>query len=219
MAGEPDKFRDGDDAWFSDSVQRIGTKERSFYLQERRGRQLGAMNAIFNSRGRFTVLDQGDDTRDISVQITRNLFQYFAADSMIVDQNVEASAGSGNVIRVALGSRPNLPELHGYPISIEHGMGISVRDAFGKSFLHSFDKGLGAVFLRPMPEEGLELVIWGVDEMGLRQAARLVPMLTGVGQADFVILSKKCLLTGAQGALAMGFFDHLWNVTRASYLT
>lgn len=138
---------------------------------------------------------------------------------MILDQNVGAPRGTGNVIRVALGSEPNLPKLDGYPISIDHGFGISVRDASGNNFLYAFEEGLGAVFLRPMSEERLELIIWGADDIGLRQAARLVPMLTGVGQADFVILSKKCLLTGAQGVLAMGFFDHRWNVTRASYLT
>jgi len=188
-------------------------------MHERRGRQLGAMNAIFNSHGSFTVLNQGEDTRNVSVQITRNLFQYYAADSIIVNQNVKAPTGTGNVIRVVFGSEPSLPGLDGYPISIDHDLGISVRDVSGKNFHYAFEKGLGAVFLRPMSDERLELVIWGWDDMGLRQAARLVPMLTGVGQADFVILNKKCLLTGAQGALAMGFFDHVWNVTRASYLT
>lgn len=195
--------------------------QRSSNVHERRGRQLGAMNAILHSHGRFTVLNQDENTQNISVQITRNLFQYFGADSIILDQNVEASSGTGNVIRVAFGSEPALPKLDGYPISIEHGSGtgISVRDAFGKNLFYALDKGLGAVFLRPMPEERLELVVWGMDDIGLGQAARLVPMLTGVGQADFVILSKECLSTGAQGVLAMGFFDHLWNVTKASYLT
>jgi hypothetical protein len=193
--------------------------QRSSNIQERRGRQLGAMNAILNPHGRFAVLNQDENTQNVSVQITRNLFQYFGADSIIMDQNVEASSGTGNVIRVAFGSEPALPELDGYPISIEHGSGISVRDASGKNLFYALDKGLGAVFLRPMPEERLELVVWGVDDIGLGQAARLVPMLTGVGQADFVILSKECLSTGAQGALAMGFFDHFWNVTKASYLT
>lgn len=187
-------------------------------MQKRSGRQLGALNAVLNSHGKFIVLNQGEGTRKISLQITRNLFQYFAADSIIVDQNVEASTGPGNVIRVTLGPEPDLPGLDDYPLWIEQGLGISVRDASGKNFLYAFEEGLGAVFLRPKSEERLELVIWGVDEMGLRQAARLVPMLTGVGQADFVILSKKCLSTGAEGVLAMGFFDHLWNVTRASYL-
>lgn len=51
---------------------------------------------------------------------------------------------------------------------------------------------MGALFLRPLDGERLELVVWGADVAGLEHAARLVPALTGVGQPDFVILSAKC---------------------------
>ena len=153
------------------------------------------------------------------MQITRNLFQYYAADATIVEQKVRTPDEFGNVIRVLFGPEPRLSPLNGYPISFEHGFGISVRDAHGRKVFYGFEKGLGAIFLRPMSAERLELVVWGFDQTGLRQAARLVPMLTGVGQADFVIVSKRCLSTGAQGVLAMGFLDHDWNVTSVAYLT
>jgi len=52
----------------------------------------------------------------------------------------------------------------------------------------------------------LELDVWGSDARGLEIAARLVPMLTGVGQPDFVIADKTMLEQGAGGVLAMGFF-------------
>ncbi|KAI9877754.1 MAG: hypothetical protein M1830_002919 [Pleopsidium flavum] len=187
-------------------------------VKERHGRQLGALNALLSSQARFSVVTNGDGTHNVALQISRNLFQYYAADSTVVDQIPKASGNSGNVINVLFGPEPKLLRLDSYPISIEHGSGISIRDASGVKAIYAFEKGLGAVFLRPMPEERLELVIWGLDESGLRQAARLVPMLTGVGQGDFVIVSKRCLWTGVQGALAMGFLDHTWNVTKASYL-
>jgi len=199
-------------------VQRSGTKSWST-VEERHGRQLGALYAILSSHGRFSVVTNGDDTLNVALQITRNLFQYYAADSRVVDQISRASVSSGNVVNVLFGPEPKLPQLDSYPISIEHGSGISVRDASGLKVVYAFEEGLGAVFLRPIPGERLELVVWGLDEIGLHQAARLVPMLTGVGQGDFVIVSKTCLWTGAQGALAMGFLDRTWNVTKASYFT
>ncbi len=203
----------------SDSTHSSTTQEQE---QERHGRQLGALNAVLTSHGRFSIVTQEDDeTRDVTVQIARNLFQYFAADSIIVDQKADSSIQSegGNVIRVLLGPHPTFQHLDCYPIVVEPHLGISVHDAFGRKVLYGFEEGLGAIFLRPISGERLEIIVWGFDQIGLRQAARLVPMLTGVGQPDFVIFSKRCLWTGAGGALAMGFLDHSWKVSRASYLT
>ena len=81
------------------------------------------------------------------------------------------------------------------------------------------ETGLGAVFLRPLGNERLELVVWGADGSGLRQAARLVPTLTGVGQADFIILSKRAAWQGHAGAIAMGFFDFEWQISEGSYIS
>lgn len=94
-----------------------------------------------------------------------------------------------------------------------------VRDASDLLRKYPFEEGLGAAFLRPLPDERLELVIWGYDDAGLRQAARLVPMLTGVGQPDFVVVSQRCRWKGADGVLAMGFFDHAWEISKASFFT
>lgn len=188
-------------------------------VEERHGRQLGSLNAILNSQDRLSIVTNGDDTYQVALQITRNLFQYYAADSSIVNQSSVDSDSTGNFINVLFGPDPPLPRLNNHPISVEYGVGISVRDISGDKLLYAFEEGLGAIFLRPLPGERLELVVWGLDDIGLRQAARLVPMLTGVGQADFVIVSKRCLWSGAKGVLATGFLDHFWNVTRASYLT
>lgn len=78
---------------------------------------------------------------------------------------------------------------------------------------------MGAIFLRPLLNERLELVVWGFDQQGLRQAARLVPMLTGVGQPEFVVVSQRCAWEGAAGVLAMGSFDNFWNVSEASFVS
>ena len=42
------------------------------------------------------------------------------------------------------------------------------------------------------------------------------PTLTGVGQADFIILSKKSKWLGHAGAIAMGFFDFEWQISKGS---
>ncbi|OAG01799.1 uncharacterized protein CC84DRAFT_1179825 [Paraphaeosphaeria sporulosa] len=68
-------------------------------------------------------------------------------------------------------------------------------------------------------DERLELVLWGSDEDALAQAARLVPMVTGVGQPDFVALGKRARWKGAEVALALGFFDHNWTVKASSVVS
>lgn len=155
------------------------------------------------------------------MQTSRNLFQYFAADAEIVSSETLQVPLSfhGNVINLSLG--PSLPDPphKDHPISVEPDQGILVRDAFGFRRKYPFEEGLGAAFLRPLPDERLELVIWGYDDAGLRQAARLVPMLTGVGQPDFIIVRRRCRWKGANGVLAMGFFDRAWKVSKASFFT
>ena len=97
--------------------------------------------------------------------------------------------------------------------------GVVLKDSMDIKRLYPFEGGIGAIYVAPLPNERLELVTWGYDEEGLRQAARFVPMLTGVGQPDFIIVRRKCAWQGAAGVLAMGFFDHNWKVTQGSYLT
>ena len=84
--------------------------------------------------------------------------------------------------------------------------------------LYANESGLGAIFITPRSMEVLELCIWGFDADGLRQASRLAPTLTGIGQPDFVVFRKQCGWKGASGVLAMGFFDSQWQVSRGSYL-
>lgn len=105
-----------------------------------------------------------------------------------------------------------------HPITIDSHNSLSIKRDTGGEGKYS-GQSIGAIFLRPLKSESLELVVWGADEEGLRTAARLAPMLTGVGQPDFVVVSKGILRKGADGVLALGFFDTQWKVSKNSFFT
>ena len=161
---------------------------------------------------------QNSQTFAIASQVARNLFQYFAADSEIVNTVRDEEASKGNIISIVQGIENTSFGNSLFAIEVRSDSGICVRDAAGYQKCYPFAEGLGAVYLQPLAGERLRLVVWGFDETGLRYASRLVPMLTGVGQADFIIVSRECLWKGTAGAIATGFFDHAWNVSHASYM-
>lgn len=173
------------------------------------------MTALLRSDGPFVVRHIGsNNTSHIALQISRNLHQYFQADTIISSSPIygNPSNTTGNVITLAIG--PNLDNQDEFAIRADES-GVSIRDHRGQDQLYG-DKARGAAFLRPLEGERLDLVLWGADEKGLRHASRIVPMLTGVGQPDFVIFSESAKWRGIEGALAMGFFDSDWNVTASS---
>ena len=180
---------------------------------------MGALDSILFTHGRFLVYSPRDEAFDVALQISRNLFQYFAADVEIFHEDEQLAHHEGNVIKVALGREVTLCPLAGFPIGVDRDRGISIRTKRSEMKVYNFEEGLGAILLRPLPDERLELLIWGYDICGLRQAARLLPMMTGVGQADFVVSTQKCAWKGAAGVHAMGFFDSLWEVSENSFIT
>lgn len=186
-------------------------------LEQRFGRQLGSLDSILRTGGKHLVYFSDAQTLKVCIQITRNLFQYFRADAEIITK--EKTQGElGNIIRIEMGPVASLSPLSSFPISIAKGKGISVRDARGGRKLYEFEEGLGAIFLSPLPDERLELKIWGFDQHGLEQAARLLPTLTGVGQPEFIVVRKRCRWEGAAGVFAMGSFDSSWNISDGSFL-
>ncbi|KAL1968758.1 hypothetical protein VTN77DRAFT_1584 [Rasamsonia byssochlamydoides] len=205
-------------------------------ISQRYGRQLGSMDAILRSSGPFTIRACSPGANHVASQISRNLFQYFAADSLLLDGcNVTSGAQSteANVITVALGDLLPPAASDAFPISISGDrLRLSRESAHDRvnhpsschqqedlsSYDYELESGMGALFLRPLDEERLELVVWGADIAGLEHAARLVPALTGVGQPDFVVLSAKCRWMGPAGVYALGFFDHSWRISAASYI-
>ncbi|KAF1918088.1 hypothetical protein BDU57DRAFT_446112 [Ampelomyces quisqualis] len=191
------------------------TQEESSKLQ-RCGRQLGSMTAVLRTRGPF-VIQHANTTgaSRLALQISRNLHQYFYADATIQcslsDQTVTHT--TGNIITLALGDTL-LGQLQDFPVHVGSST-CSVVDSQGNRQEYG-SQARGAAFLRPADGERLELVLWGADEEGLRQAARIVPMLTGVGQPDFVVFGESAKWRGIEGVLAMGFFDWKWDVTASS---
>ena len=209
--------------WITSSSASNGTLPET-----RDGRQLGSVDSILRTKGAFHIVPHPSHYNEavgrIALQISRNLCQYFDADTEITTNMSEAvSHRTGNVISALIGT--DVPQQaydtglarHGIRVYRDH---IEIRDAQGsKRAYRSRGKGLAAIYLRPLPKERLELVVWGVDEASLRVAARLVPLMTGVGVPDFVIADSTMLWKGAEGTLAMGFLDENWQASSNAIFT
>ena len=199
-------------------------KEREWKtLDQRYGRQNGSMDALLRTQGAFEIVGQSQDKsiHDLALQISRNLFQYFSADARLYLDGVAPTASQSNIITLAMACDPSPTVTSTFPITVST-KGIDLYRFIDTQELFTSYKpqeGLGLIMLRPLADERLELLIWGHDEAGLRQAARLVPMLTGVGQPDFIVLGKEVAWKGIGGVLAMGFFDWHWQISGESYVT
>ncbi|KAF2633162.1 hypothetical protein BU25DRAFT_1139 [Macroventuria anomochaeta] len=208
----PVSVRLSGDTWVTEAVS---TTKKS---PSRRGRQLGSMRAILRTHGPITIEHPGTvNTSHLALQVSRNLHQYFRADTIIFSKTANSASANvtGNAILLALGDALE-GAVADLPIQVSSS-GIILRDSRGRE--QRYDEARGSVWLRPLEGERLELVLWGADDEGLTQAARLVPMLTGVGQPDFVVLGEEAKWKGVEGALALGFFDSQWQVTASSFVS
>lgn len=188
-------------------------------LATRYGRQRGALDAIMNTFGPLTVFACAEVNRQLALQISRNMLQYFGADCEILeDQEYRPElVRGGNVVVLIRGSQVPPSLLSSFPITVQNDvLRLEAKDGFTRKIEAA--AGMGAAFLRPLPGERLELVIWGYDDDGLSRAARLIPTITGAGQPDFVILRADSGWKGSGGAVALGFFDHDWQISRSSQL-
>lgn len=189
-------------------------------LAEREGKQRGSMDAVLRTDGPFQIISHTTEgVEQVALQVSRNLLQYFGADSMLGNKDDYASAvkAGGNVISICSPESPPPALLEDFPVSIERGV-VRVRVNGQGGSKQVVRNASGAIFLRPLEDERLELVLWGADEHGLRRAARLVPTLTGGGQPDFVIFEYDGFTGTHEKVAAMGFFDFAWNVSAASYV-
>jgi len=202
------------------SVHIPNASQQSVYIQDPKrkwgnaspGKQIsvsryGGMDNILRTQGRFCIMAD-DLSRKIALQISRNLCQYFYADTEIISRNeMNLTQGCGNRINVFQQSSLDLTstkltsdaDAHNDPM-------LSIMDHDGNVHVYDSEDGLAAVYLHDTGSGHLDLNVWGSNAKGLEIAARLVPMLTGVGQPDFVIADKKMLEQGAGEVLAMGFF-------------
>ena len=177
---------------------------------------------MLRSMGPFQLVHTSSSTFPPAVQTSHNFLQYFGADLQILDGSryADALSATGNVITIALfphevpgsclDTFPVLVESDGIKTRLSH----SARDMFMPGAAR-----LGAVYLRPLHQERLELVMWGKDVDGLQNAARLIPTLTGAGQPDSVVPGGSTSFDGHTGSHAMGFLDYSWNISTASYLS
>lgn len=202
-----------DDKWYVENGQNWKG------LSARHGRQRGSLDAILRTPTALIIQVCSNGALEAALQVSRNLLQYYGADAEMVlpEHHIDAS-NTGNVITLAVGKAPPSALVHNFPIQI-CAKGIEMRQ-LSTSVLKRMPSqpGLGAAFLRPLPDENLELVLWGCDNVGLEQAVRMVPTLTGAGQPDFVVLGHDARWKGVAGVLAMGFLDHAWQISQASYI-
>lgn len=202
------------------------TDDPSWKLRERSGRQMGALDTVLGSGSRFSILLPEKDNYesyhyDVALEISRNLFQYFAADSeIIVNGSRKPIIGDGNLILLDFPDDISIVIQDvdiNFPIT-KSGKAIVIVDDRGRRHRYPLEPGMGIIYLYPLPNEQLALVIWGTDEIGLRTAARMLPLRTGVGQPNFIVVGNEMKWGGAGGAKAMGMFDYLWRIYNAVYL-
>lgn len=189
-------------------------------LVERTGKQRGSLDAILRTSGPFQIVSHSaKGSKVVALQISRNLLQYFGVDSVLLHQGDYDTAirRGGNVISITLERTAPASLLKGFPITIEEGI-VQVRQRDQKGKATSIRNASSAIWLQPLENERLHLVVWAKNEIALRQAARLVPTMSGAGQPDFVVFEQD-VVNGVYGKVAcMGFFDFAWDVSAASYM-
>jgi predicted esterase len=204
--------RKPDGTWYHQD----GPEKSVFDLSNRR---LGnGLLAILKTPDRIGIQLTTENARPIAISIAQSLYQYFAADVVFSDLTGGFYERTGDVITVGIGEDIDPGIMADYPIKVATSE-IVIRDYDGTEHRYGSLEEIGAIFLRPYKEDLLQLVVWGSNAGGLAMARRLVPTISGAGQPDFVILARESRVNGIDGALAMGFFDSRWNLTKASFLS
>jgi hypothetical protein len=222
VEGNPDQCRqtwylkDVDGNWSISHDTHWGT------IHQRYGRQLGALDAFLRTQGTFVIKKCSPGVDSLALQTSRNLLQYLAADSQIREDCSDGNDQGhvGNVVTLAVGMELPPPKLNSFPIRIDRDRLVILRnDSILPTLRHEYlyEPGLGAVFLRPLEDQRLELVVWGADLAGLRYAARLVPTTTGSGQPDYVVVGDRCRWKGFAGVYEAGHLDRSWQISPGSY--
>lgn len=209
---------------FSELISQV-VSSSDWKLHERAGKQWGSLDALLNTRNSFrVVIPQGQAARpyhaSVALEISRNLFQYFAADSEISLDSSVSNTTTGNHILLGFPDEFGIATHNRgveFPIS-KSVDAIFLRDASGRRRRYPIEPGMGLAYLYPLPCERLGLVLWGADEAGLRAVSRLLPLRTGVGQPDFFLVGKEAGWGGVGGVRALGMFGFSWQISPAAYL-
>ena len=133
------------------------------------------MDAILRTQGPFQIVYDSGVAFRAALQISGNLLQCYgaAANLSSISAYDQCLRAEGNVIVVVVGYGFRLPQLGSFPIRGKAGV-IQIRSGQSLEYC-SVEDATGAALLRSLPNQRLELVIWGPDEDRLRQAARMVP--------------------------------------------
>ena len=179
-----------------------------------------------HTKGPFSIGYASRDGWHVASEVARNLLQYYGADS-------ELAAITSNTSLISAAAA----ELHlnGNHISIFHGLDrvltrkmdapfffqdecLCIKTSTAAASRFAFKDGLGLICLCPLPNQRLELVIWGFDHSGLHRAARLIPLLPGVGQPDFIVVGDQMAVKLLMCGLAMCTIEYNWSAASASYI-
>src|SRR5277367_2016646 len=157
----------------------------------------------------------------IASNIAQDLFIYFGAEVDIrFDYEIKHSALEGNVICLGMEDENSyvqevIKSSHlatPFPIQAKEGT-ITINDS-SNMYTYQGD-GFGGIYLHPLEQSRLLLIICGTDNKGLERAAKLFPYRTGVGQPDWAVVGPKTGFQGMQGVEAMGYYSNLWGIELA----
>ena len=202
----------------------------------------GGMDAFLRAARPVKIVRTSSDSAlsHVALHISRSLYQYFGLDS---DITIDMVSGRSSSVVLGIGGHIAIPtgretaekrdhdgwEMVNPSTKPEAMTGMSVTDSEGTRHIYTDDYGpIGAIFLtQPDEKHGSPgLRIWGSDAEGLAIAARLLPMIPGGSQPDFIVTSRATMVKGASGSLAMGFFkgsesskNSPWEVSTNSYFT
>ncbi|BFZ61115.1 hypothetical protein YB2330_002173 [Saitoella coloradoensis] len=187
-------------------VQHSAPRQHTFV--KRQGRQAGHIGDVIYTSDTLTVVIPacGQVYLDIASDIARGFYNYFGMDVRVAyEDQVDSEECCGNIIALGNADRNSV-----------------VAEAFGRQapairFLKNgyvvgdaqySRPGTGVIFVHPY-QGRLMLNVAGLDEAGLRRAARLIPYRTGSGQPDFAIVGE-----GTENIKGLGFFDEEWKLGR-----
>ncbi|KAK6528694.1 hypothetical protein TWF694_003937 [Orbilia ellipsospora] len=203
----------------------ISFSDDSWKNNERHGLQLGSLPALFNSRGCINVLFRNNTTlsplyNKKALEVSRNLYQYYSADTKIGIIDDLEQIKKGNVVVLGRFDKTLLPEelRSTFPVSQTESGDINLQLQSGEKITYKNRPGIGMVLLFPIGKDRVGILIWGSNDDAVRRASMLMPIRTGSSQPDFIILGPESGWNGAAGALALAMFDSHWQFrAEASY--
>ena len=131
------------------------SSDMRWLLHERCGDQLGPLSGILRTKDCFHIQCLTADVYDLALQVSRNLYQYFGADTDIVTRPLSTSSEpnmTANVITLAKGADQLPARLPSHPIEFRPSLGIIIHKRDGNKRIYVFGDGLGAIFLKPLPK-------------------------------------------------------------------